>query len=433
MRTTYAYYSTLSSLKTTYSIHSNNLIMSKTQILKLVLIPLMLFSTKSFAFQYEIIHYEAGTIDQTSFDFRTKSERKVALVKGNAEQQSSNLVKEFLDGNWIELNPEIFENQAIISIDLGIEGELIIATPNGLYSHKNGVVNQLLSDYYIDLVQVDPNNGDIYFVEEDVLYRIQKDQDLVEEITSEISIDEIKFRSNSELLIKSGSKLFEYKEAQLEERYIPDGLKYWSLDQNSRLWIITEDNQFLKENDFNSYWEIPIYSEHLIIEGTTAMTIDKDGIVWISNETDYGRLMMWEPGTENSMMISSNLLFDDEDPFIIEKVVSDDSGNIYLINNEKETLIELSYNGMVSSTFEQETINWSFGPNPVSDVLNVSIESDLNRAKIEVLDQTGRIVLEQNTSGQSSETINVTYLRPGFYFLQIRNEEILAVQKFIKL
>lgn len=407
--------------------------MSKTQILTLITASLLFFSSKSFAFQYEIIHYDAGTIDQTAFEIRTNSLRKVALVKGEHTSQETNTVKEFINGSWVEINTAEFGNDPVLSIDLSPEGDLLIASSNGLFRQKDGLISTILLDYNIDLVQINPFDGSIYFVEESVLYKVIEQANTVEIICSNLMIDEIQFRSESDLLIKSGINLYEYSNNLLEERYVPGGMKYWSMDQNNRLWIITTDNQFLKENDYSNYWEIPIFSDHLVIEGTTSMAVDKEGNIWMANEDEYSRLMKWEPGTENALMISSSMLYADEEHFIIDKVISDDEGNIYLINNEKETLIELSYSNPVLNTNEQNNISWSFGPNPAQDILNIKFESSFDTASLEILDQTGRIVGSTSLDGQQNKEINISYLRPGFYFLQFRNKGTLAIQKFIKL
>lgn len=407
--------------------------MSKTQILTLITASLLFFSSKSFAFQYEIIHYDAGTIDQTAFEIRTNSLRKVALVKGEHTSQETNTVKEFINGSWVEINTAEFGNDPVLSIDLSPEGDLLIASSNGLFRQKDGLISTILLDYNIDLVQINPFDGSIYFVEESVLYKVIEQANTVEIICSNLMIDEIQFRSESDLLIKSGNNLYEYSNNILEERYVPGGMKYWSMDQNNRLWIITTDNQFLKENDYSNYWEIPIFSDHLVIEGTTSMAVDKEGNIWMANEDEYSRLMKWEPGTENALMISSSMLYADEEHFIIDKVISDDEGNIYLINNEKETLIELSYSNPVLNTNEQNNISWSFGPNPAQDILNIKFESSFDTASLEILDQTGRIVGSTSLDGQQNKEINISYLRPGFYFLQFRNKGTLAIQKFIKL
>jgi len=407
--------------------------MSKTQFLTLITASLLFFSLKSFAFQYEIIHYDAGTIDQTAFEIRTNSLRKVALVKGEHTSQETNTVKEFINGSWVEINTVEFGNDPVLSIDLSPEGDLLIASSNGLFRQKDGLISTILLDYNIDLVQINPFDGSIYFVEESVLYKVIEQANTVEIICSNLMIDEIQFRSESDLLIKSGNNLYEYSNNLLEERYVPGGMKYWSMDQNNRLWIITTDNQFLKENDYSNYWEIPIFSDHLVIEGTTSMAVDKEGNIWMANEDEYSRLMKWEPGTENALMISSSMLYADEEHFIIDKVISDDEGNIYLINNEKETLIELSYSNPVLNTNEQNNISWSFGPNPAQDILNIKFESSFDPASLEILDQTGRIVGSTSLDGQQNKEINISYLRPGFYFLQFRNKGTLAIQKFIKM
>jgi len=67
-------------------------------------------------------------------------------------------------------------------------------------------------------------------------------------------------------------------------------------------------------------------------------------------------------------------------------------------------------------------------PNPVSDVLFISSEK-ITIEYLSVFSISGKLVLEQRNIDNS---IDVSALPPGMYFLEVTSENDKAVQKFIK-
>ncbi len=68
-------------------------------------------------------------------------------------------------------------------------------------------------------------------------------------------------------------------------------------------------------------------------------------------------------------------------------------------------------------------------PNPTENLLN--IEMDFGEAVIVIYDQLGRVVSDQKISASKS-SIDVSFLAPGFYHLQLKSGNNLAEGRFIK-
>lgn len=67
-------------------------------------------------------------------------------------------------------------------------------------------------------------------------------------------------------------------------------------------------------------------------------------------------------------------------------------------------------------------------PNPTSHTLNI-LTSSTNTAQVRVIDLSGKVVLEQSLTGQ---TLDVSGLIPGLYFLQIHTDGETTNHRFVK-
>jgi len=75
--------------------------------------------------------------------------------------------------------------------------------------------------------------------------------------------------------------------------------------------------------------------------------------------------------------------------------------------------------------------NISFYPNPVVD--NIEIFNDkLFDLEISILDFLGKELLQTNTISQGIQSIDLSNLRSGVYFLQVKNGSSVVVKKFVK-
>jgi len=72
-------------------------------------------------------------------------------------------------------------------------------------------------------------------------------------------------------------------------------------------------------------------------------------------------------------------------------------------------------------------------PNPTSDILYISFESEMNGlTSITILDQTGRVVLDNTMNAQLNYSVDVNSLVEGAYFIRIENDGRELIMKFIK-
>ncbi len=72
-------------------------------------------------------------------------------------------------------------------------------------------------------------------------------------------------------------------------------------------------------------------------------------------------------------------------------------------------------------------------PNPVSDFLQIDIGSYVgSENQLIIVDLNGRVVIKSDLNATSINSINVTSLKAGFYFLTIKNEQRIFRQAFLK-
>ncbi len=84
-------------------------------------------------------------------------------------------------------------------------------------------------------------------------------------------------------------------------------------------------------------------------------------------------------------------------------------------------------------TIEKSNVSSKVYPNPASNLINVQIDQDYNFAKlnIQILDMTGRVVLDRNTSNHLTE-LNLISLEKGIYIMRIANgDELINSSKLI--
>lgn len=73
--------------------------------------------------------------------------------------------------------------------------------------------------------------------------------------------------------------------------------------------------------------------------------------------------------------------------------------------------------------------NFSIYPNPVNNVLNVTMKNEININSVSITDLNGRVILLSNSSNTS---IDVSNLSSGVYFVSIETNEGKGTSKFVK-
>lgn len=84
--------------------------------------------------------------------------------------------------------------------------------------------------------------------------------------------------------------------------------------------------------------------------------------------------------------------------------------------------------GVSENTFEASV---SLSPNPVRDVLSISVATNTTVTSYEIFDVNGKVVKSMNSTSSISE-INVSELSVGNYILKLQSDKGIASKKFIK-
>ncbi len=70
-------------------------------------------------------------------------------------------------------------------------------------------------------------------------------------------------------------------------------------------------------------------------------------------------------------------------------------------------------------------------PNPALDLLTIKIDNNTDNSDIKIYDILGKIVLT-NTTNTNETTLNISHLAKGNYFIEIKNNQLITIKKFIK-
>ena len=71
-------------------------------------------------------------------------------------------------------------------------------------------------------------------------------------------------------------------------------------------------------------------------------------------------------------------------------------------------------------------------PNPTNDYFNLSFENDISNLEIEILSQTGISLKRIQMNNTNSQEIDISNLSSGIYFVKIKGDDNLAVEKILK-
>ena len=92
---------------------------------------------------------------------------------------------------------------------------------------------------------------------------------------------------------------------------------------------------------------------------------------------------------------------------------------------------DFSVTGTVLATDSFFASNYSVGPNPATDVVNISAKNNNTINTVEITDVNGRVVKNVTVNAATSQ-INVSDLNSGVYFLKASSENGVGTSKIVK-
>ena len=94
-------------------------------------------------------------------------------------------------------------------------------------------------------------------------------------------------------------------------------------------------------------------------------------------------------------------------------------------------VIEVVPEGTLSLNEREDKISFGIFPNPGKDVMNVSFDSNVSEAKLEVYDILGKRIYA-NSLNQLNNQINITSWNSGVYLVKITSENVSQTKRFVK-
>lgn len=79
------------------------------------------------------------------------------------------------------------------------------------------------------------------------------------------------------------------------------------------------------------------------------------------------------------------------------------------------------------------TQNFNIFPNPAANQLTINAKADLSVESIKVVDLNGRTVKAITANGTNSNTIGISELSAGVYFVEVASAQGKAISKFVKM
>jgi len=120
------------------------------------------------------------------------------------------------------------------------------------------------------------------------------------------------------------------------------------------------------------------------------------------------------------------------DGILTEIEVSDNFGNIIYNNSKFNYQGEVQFNpSLITSIIEPLEVTVSIVPNPTSHFLTIqTTDEKLKTGNVKIRALDGKLILEQN---MMHDFIDVSYLNPGLYIVEISSNSQRFVQRFLKL
>lgn len=122
-------------------------------------------------------------------------------------------------------------------------------------------------------------------------------------------------------------------------------------------------------------------------------------------------------------------------PGATSKTYTPTSNGSYCVRIKKSGCLDTSScHSITSVSIIENNLNndISIYPNPTSDLLNISLENNIDLFSVRLFDIKNQTILEKNDLSGSKHSINISELSNGIYFLELKSQERTAKIKFIK-
>lgn len=180
----------------------------------------------------------------------------------------------------------------------------------------------------------------------------------------------------------------------------------------------------------NEYWDIIIDRITTFLWNEHKPAVDFDttvsGLTVDFTDTSSGALTwLWDfgDGTTSTLQNPSHTYASDGNYDVTLYIEND----ILSWNNITKTV-----NAETLSLSDFDTLNFSYYPNPISDVLQLSFQNAQDYINLKIYNLAGQLVEQKQFDGASDVTLNVKALLPSMYIMTVETRDKLSQVKVIK-
>lgn len=232
-----------------------------------------------------------------------------------------------------------------------------------------------------------------------------------------------------------------------------------TLTYNAEGKVIQELGQESWSGPMEDSWKIDyVYNEDNTLKTTSqsfwnGSSWDAFAAEWFSYD-DLGNCILWEH--KNGGMVTNKFEYEYNHDFTTNQIVfpftpeyEDETHNLvefnsmrtlshwYTENDMGDLVYVCDYiydydliENMGTSNPSSMSMELIIYPNPTSDVLNISVGESVLKS-VNVLDNSGRNILKENSSNKKDMNLNVSHLTPGVYFVQVSTSKGTFTKRFV--
>ena len=242
-----------------------------------------------------------------------------------------------------------------------------------------------------------------------------------EENTRYSEVNEVEVDKNNDIWFTTSYEgLYKYSNGKLSNYthinpYYYEGL---AIDSNNNVWFINNQNSLLNYNTETMQWKVRDTNETPISSGfigNQSIIVDRNNTLWIAERQS---LHNFNPATEEWITYNPPQNTLDSTVGYFSDMKLDANGDFWLITWSSDGVFKLS--GAITDVKDDQILNnISIYPNPTKALLTYETNNITSIIQQSIVDLSGKVIINNRINNTLSNSIDVSKLQSGVYFLQL--------------